>query len=96
VESTKKLTNRIGERRESERTEPRMGFPFLRAWGRPALFFQSQRLKVGVSTARWDFVVTPSVDSFQICCLVKIAHYANEFRPEHRPISPVVESWKRS
>jgi hypothetical protein len=57
---------------------PRMGYPSLRVWGGPAPFFQSQRLKVGGSGARWVFLVTTILDSFEMCCLVKIAHYANE------------------
>jgi len=61
---------------------PRMGFPSLRVWGGPTPFFQSQRLKVGGSAARWVFVVTTILDGFQMCCLVKIAHYANEPRQE--------------
>jgi hypothetical protein len=70
------------ERFESEGTEPRMGLPSLRVWGGPAPFFQSQRLKVGRSAARRVFVVTAILNSFQMCCLVKIAHYANEPRQE--------------
>jgi hypothetical protein len=53
-----------------------MGFPSLRVCGGPEPFFQSQRLKVGGSAARWVFVVTAILDVFQMCCLVKIAHYA--------------------
>jgi hypothetical protein len=56
VESTNKLTNRIEERCESEGTKLRMGFPSLRTWGGPAPLFQSQRLKVGRSAARWVFL----------------------------------------
>lgn len=32
--------------------------------------------------ARWVFVVTTILDSFQMCCLFNIAHYANEPRQE--------------
>jgi hypothetical protein len=64
MESTNKLTNRIEERCGSEKTKPRMGFPSLRLWG-GASAFQSQRLKVGGSGARWAFVVTLILDSSQ-------------------------------
>ena len=37
---------------------------------------------MGGSAARWVFVVTTILDSFQVRCLVKIAHYANEPRQE--------------
>jgi len=79
---TNKLTNRIEDSGESERTTPRMGFPSLGGWDGPAPSFQSQRLKVGGSAARWVFVVTTILDSLQMCCLVRIAHYANEPRQE--------------
>jgi hypothetical protein len=35
--------------------------------------------------ARWVFVVTAILDSFQTCCLVKIAHYTNQPRQERAP-----------
>jgi hypothetical protein len=59
-----------------------MGFPSLGGWDGPAPSFQSQRLKVGGSAARWVFVVTTILDSLQMCCLVRIAHYVNEPRQE--------------
>jgi len=56
--------------------------------------FQSQRLKVGGSAARWVFVVTAILDSFWVCCPVKVAHYANKPRQEsaqdkssHKPLA---------
>jgi hypothetical protein len=55
-------------------------------------FYQSQRLKVGGSAARWVFVVTTILDSFQMCCLVKIAHYANE--PRQESVARQVPLWE--
>jgi len=75
VESNNNPNNKVGDRRENERPRPRIASPLVSV-DRPALFFQSQGLKVGGSTARWVFAVTAILEEFPDVCLVKIAHYS--------------------
>jgi len=46
------------------------------------LSFSRKGSRLAEVAARWVFVVRTILNSFQMCCLVKIAHYANESRQE--------------
>ena len=73
VESTNKLTNRIEETCESERTTPRMGFPSLRVWVASAFLSIAKAQgwrKCGTHGLR-DY---NNPRQFPDVCLVKIAH----------------------
>jgi hypothetical protein len=68
VKSASTPDNRIEDGCENERNKPRIRSPFFeRLQSGPALFFQSQGLKVGGSTARWVFVVAAILDGSQMC-----------------------------
>ena len=80
MESTNKLANIIEDRCETERTTPGMGISFFKD------LEVGQRLSVNRKGSRWRKCGTMGLRGysnprqFQMCCLVKIAHYANQPR----------------
>ena len=70
------------------------GIPFFKGLGWASALLSIARTQVGESAAPWVFVVISILDSLQMCCLVKIAHYTNEPRQQSVARQVRCGSWR--